>query len=87
MGLNNGVFQMVGAIIGGVMIGALCGMLSLIVGIMKKKAVLGVVGFAISVLFGVIMSTFLQQPAFLSIIPSAIIAGIIFLLTKKNQNH
>ena len=77
------MFDFISALIGGLFIGAFCGALSLIVGIVKKKKVLGLVGFLVSVLFGVIMTTVLSQPAFLSIIPSAIFAGIIFVLSRK----
>ena len=77
------MFDFISALIGGLFIGAFCGALSLIVGIVKKKKVLALVGFLVSVLFGVIMTTVLSQPAFLSIIPSAIFAGIIFVLSRK----
>ena len=77
------MFDFISALIGGLFIGAFCGALSLIVGIVKKKKVLAWVGFLVSVLFGVIMTTVLSQPAFLSIIPSAIFAGIIFVLSRK----
>ena len=77
------MFDFISALIGGLFIGAFCGALSLIVGIVKKKKVLALVGFLVSVLFGIIMTTVLSQPAFLSIIPSAIFAGIIFVLSRK----
>lgn len=77
------MFDFISALIGGLFIGAFCGALSLIVGIVKKKKFLALVGFLVSVLFGVIMTTVLSQPAFLSIIPSAIFAGIIFVLSRK----
>ena len=77
------IFDFISALLGGLFIGAFCGALSLIVGIVKKKKVLALVGFLVSVLFGVIMTTVLYEPAFLSIIPSAIFAGIIFVLSRK----
>ena len=78
------LIYLIGAIVGGIVIGGFCGVLSLVVGIMRKKLWLGILGLGISIVFGVLMTTVFYQPAFLSIIPSAIIAGIIVLLTKKS---
>ena len=86
MGNYETVFNLIGSILGGVIIGAFCGVISLIVGIIKKKKVLGLIGFFVSIVFGIFMTTVLYQPAFLSIIPSTIFAGIIFLLTKSQKN-
>ena len=79
--------NLIGSILGGVIIGAFCGAISLIVGIIKKKKALGLIGFFVSIAFGIFMTTVLYQPAFLSIIPSAIFAGIIFILTKKSKKN
>ena len=81
MGNYEAIFNLIGSILGGVIIGAFCGAISLIVGIIKKKKALGLIGFFVSIAFGIFMTTVLYQPAFLSIIPSAIFAGIIFILT------
>ena len=87
MGSQENVFYLIGAILGGMMIGAFCGSVALIVGIIKKKKILGILGLSVSVIFGVCMTTMLYQPAFLSIIPSAIFAGIIFILTKNQKKN
>ena len=85
MGNYEAIFNLIGSILGGVIIGAFCGAISLIVGIIKKKKALGLIGFFVSIAFGIFMTTVLYQPAFLSIIPSAIFAGIIFILTKNQK--
>jgi len=87
MGDYEAIFNLIGSILGGVIIGAFCGAISLIVGIIKKKKALGLIGFFVSIAFGIFMTTVLYQPAFLSIIPSAIFAGIIFILTKKSKKN
>ena len=87
MGNYEAIFNLIGSILGGVMIGAFCGAISLIVGVIKKKKALGLIGFFVSIAFGIFMTTVLYQPAFLSIIPSAIFAGIIFILTKKSKKN
>ena len=87
MGNYEAIFNLIGSILGGVIIGAFCGAISLIVGIIKKKKALGLIGFFVSIAFGIFMTTVLDQPAFLSIIPSAIFAGIIFILTKKSKKN
>ena len=74
---------LIGAVCGGIAIGGLCGSLSLLVGILRKKLWLGLVGLGVSMVFGVLMTTVFHQPAFLSIIPSAIVTGLIFLFTRK----
>lgn len=87
MGNIENVFYLIGTILGGAIIGAFCGSISLIVGIIKKKKLLAFIGFAVSIVFGIFMTTVLYQPAFLSIIPSAIFAGIIFILTKNPEKN
>ena len=87
MGNYEAIFNLIGSILGGVIIGAFCGAISLIVGIIKKKKALGLIGFFVSIAFGIFMTTVLYQPAFLSIIPSVIFAGIIFILTKKSKKN
>ena len=79
------LFYWITAIIGGIMIGGLCGSLSLIVGIVRKKVWLGILGLGVSIVFGVLMAAVFYQPAFLSIIPSGVMAFIIFMLTKKKR--
>ena len=76
-------FELISAILGGTVIGAICGALSLAVGIIKKKRLLGIIGFIVSLSFGILMAGVLHFPAFLSIFPSAIMAGIILLLTRN----
>lgn len=76
------LFILMTSIIGGVVIGGFCGSLSLIVGIIRKKIWIGMLGFGISIGFGVLMTTVFYQPAFLSIIPSGIMTFLIFMLTK-----
>lgn len=78
-------FLLISNLIGGVTIGAFCGLIALIVGIANKKTALGIVGMAVSVVFGAIMTTVFHLPAFLSVIPSAIIAVIILVLTKRKK--
>ncbi|MBQ8214038.1 MAG: hypothetical protein IJZ80_08515 [Clostridia bacterium] len=85
MGAQNQIFYLVGAIVGGIAIGGFCGLISLIVGFIKKRKLLGFIGFGISIVFGVLMAAVLHQPAFLSCFPSAIMAGIILLLTRKRK--
>ena len=87
MGNIENVFYFIGAILGGAIIGAFCGSLSLIVGIIKKKKLLAFIGFTVSIIFGIFMTTVLYQPAFLSIIPSAIFAVIIFILAKNQKKN
>ena len=87
MGSYEAIFNLISSILGGVVIGAFCGAISLIVGIIKKKKSLGLIGFFVSIAFGIFMTTVLHQPAFLSIIPSAIFAGIIFVLTKNQKKN
>ena len=79
------LFYLITAIIGGIAIGSFCGSLSLIVGIIRKKVWLGIVGLGISIVFGVLMAAVFYQPAFLSIIPSGVMASIILMLTKKKR--
>ena len=85
MGLQENMFHLIGALVGGIMIGAFCGVISLIVGIIKERKVLGFIGFFASIVFGVFMTTVLHQPAFFSMIPSAIFAGIIFITAPKKS--
>ena len=85
--MGNYVFNLISAIIGGVMIGAFCGSVSLVVGIIKKKKLLAFIGFFVSIAFGVFMTTILHKPAFLSVIPSAIFTGIIFLLSANRKSN
>lgn len=87
MGNYEAIFNLIGSILGGVIIGAFCGAISLIVGIIKKKKAFGLIGFFVSIAFGIFMTTVLYQPAFLSIIPSTIFVGIIFILTKKSKTN
>ena len=87
MGDIENVLYLIGAILGGAVIGAFCGSLSLIVGIIKKRKALAFIGFAVSIIFGIFMTTVLYQPAFLSIIPSAIFAGIILILSKNPKKN
>ena len=87
MGNYEPVFDLIGSILGGVIIGAFCGAISLIVGIIKKKKALGLIGFFVSIFLGIFMTTVLHQPAFLSIIPSAIFTGIIFILRKNQKKN
>lgn len=76
------LFNLITSIIGGIVIGGSCGSLSLIVGIIRKKLWIGILGLGASIVFGVLMTTVFYQPAFLSIIPSGIITFLIFILTK-----
>ena len=76
------LFDLVISIIGGVVIGGFCGSLSLMFGIIRKKLWIGILGFGISIAFGVLMTTVFYQPAFLSIVPSGIMTFLIFILTK-----
>jgi len=76
------IVYLISEIIGGFFIGGLCGSLALVLGIIRKKKLLGFIGFAISIGFGVLMTTYFYKPAFLSIIPSAVFAIIILLQTK-----
>ena len=76
-------FDLITLFIGGFFIGAFCGALCLIVGLIKKKYVLASVGFLVSVIFGAAMTTVFDLPAILSIIPSAIFTVIIFVSSRK----
>ena len=77
----------IGQLIGGVVIGAFCGVLPLVIGIMKKKTLLGVLGMAMAVVFGGICTCVFHLPAFLSIIPAVIITLTILLIEKKKDNE
>ena len=79
------LFFFIGAVIGGMSIGALCGAFPLVVGIVKKKTTLGIIGLYVSVLFGALMTTVFSQPAILSIIPSSVFAIIIFCITANKK--
>ncbi|MBQ2704405.1 MAG: hypothetical protein IJF58_02525 [Clostridia bacterium] len=76
-------FQLITAAIGGFVIGGFCGSLSLAAGIVRKKLWIGILGLCFCIGFGVLMTTVFYQPAFLSLIPSGVIAALILLLTKK----
>ncbi len=65
-----------------IVIGGFCGSLSLVVGMIRKRLWIGILGLCVSIGFAVLMTTVFYQPAFLSIIPSAIVSLFIFLLTK-----
>ena len=56
MGSYEAIFNLIGSILGGVVIGAFCGVISLIVGIIKKKKSLGLIGFFVSIAFGIFMT-------------------------------
>ncbi|MBO4979165.1 MAG: hypothetical protein J6D16_02035 [Clostridia bacterium] len=81
------VFDLVGRILAGVMIGGLCGSMPLIVGIYLKRIWLGCIGMAVSMGFGLLMTLVLYRPAFLSFFPSAAMSGLIYLLSRKQNKH
>lgn len=72
-------------IIGGSAIGALCGGLPVVIGAIRKKVWLGMLGLGICIVFGAFMTTVLHQPGFLSVFPAAIMAGVIFWVTRKKK--
>ena len=76
------LFYFIGAILGGIIIGGICGLIPLVLAILRKKVILGVIAIIICSLFGVIMTTLVYQPAFLSVFPALIMVGIILLLTR-----
>jgi hypothetical protein len=53
---------LIGALIGGFIVGVLCGLVPLIVGIVKKRPVLGVVGFVSCVPCGLLLGLLLAGP-------------------------
>ena len=77
------LFNLISAIIGGIIIGGFCGSLSLIFGIYYKKLWIGIIGLCISIGFGVLMTVVFYLPAFLSLIPNAAFVLLIFLLSKS----
>ena len=77
------LFDLISSIIGGMVIGGFCGSLSLVVGFAKNKKLIGICGFAFCIAFGTVMAAVLHKPAFLSLIPSALVVGLIFFLSKK----
>ncbi len=77
------VFFFLGALIGGLSVGAFCGAFPLIVGIVKKKTTLGIIGLCVSILFGALMTTVFSLPAILSIIPASVFAIVIFCISGK----
>ncbi len=74
-------------LIGGFFIGGGCGLLPLIVGIVRKKTVLGIVSMVVCVLFGILMTMVFSLPAFLSIIPSAVCAVFILIYSAMIKKH
>lgn len=81
------VFDIFSKLIGGLFIGGGCGVLPLIVGIVRKKTVLGIVSMVICVLFGILMTMVFSLPAFLSIIPSAVCTVFIFIYSATIKKH
>lgn len=77
------VFNLVSKIIGGFIIGAFCGVAPLVLGIIKKKYLLGILGIIACILIGTICTVLLHLPGFLAIVPAAIFILIIVLVKKK----
>lgn len=81
------LFDIFSKLIGGFFIGGLCGLIPLIIGIVRKKVIFGIIGACVCVLFGILMTMVFLQPAFLSIIPSAIFTVFIFVYSAALKKH
>lgn len=82
------LFEIFSKFIGGLYIGGLCGLIPLIIGIVRKKVIFGIIGECVCVVFGILMTMVFLQPAFLSIIPSALCTVFIFVYSaalKKRE--
>ena len=80
------IFNLISNVIGGIVIGAFCGVLPLVSGIIKKRVLLGVCAIASCAIVGMILTTFFQLPAFVSILFAVIWTLVIFLQGKsKNE--
>ena len=74
--------QLVMSILAGIIMGAVCGMIPLILGIMRKKLLLGILGMVLCLVCGVVAVAVLNM-MFLTVIPAASMAGVIYLTTKS----
>ena len=77
------IFNIVGNILGGLFIGAFCGIVPLILGIIKKKYLLGILGILTCILTGTICILLLHLPGFLAIVPAAIFTLVVILVKRK----
>lgn len=75
-------FILIGAILGGLFIGAFCGGAPLVIGLVNKRKLFAWLSFVFCIAFGVICTTLLQSPAFLTFIP-AVILSVLMLVIKK----
>ena len=80
-------FVLTTAIIGGFVIGGFWGTISLVVGIVRKRVWMGILGLVICIGFGVLMTTVFYKPATLSIVPAGIMALLIFLLSRTKESN
>lgn len=83
MAYEETMFQLIGAAVGGLVIGGVCGVPALLTGILRGKAWMGLVSLAVCLIFGLLMTTVAHQPAFLTIFVSAVLAVGILLLTRR----
>ena len=74
--------QLVMSILAGIIMGAVCGMIPLILGIMRKKLLLGILGMALCLICGVVAVAVMNM-MFLTVLPAAIMAGVICLTAKS----
>ena len=74
--------QLVMSILAGIIIGAVCGMILLILGIMRKELLLGILGMVLCLVCGVVAVAVLNM-MFLTVIPAAIMTGVIYLTTNN----
>lgn len=70
------------SIIAGIFMGGICGALPLAFGIMRKRLLLGILGMVLCLLCGVVAVAVLNM-MFLTVLPAAIMAGIIYLTTQN----
>ena len=70
------------SIIAGILMGGICGALPLALGIMRKRLLLGILGMVLCLLCGVVAVAVLNM-MFLTVLPAAIMTGIIYLTTQN----
>ena len=71
---------LIGAIVGALFIGAVCGLIPLIAGLIKKRIALAVSGFIVCMICGFILGVILALPV-------AIIFLVVILLTSKDKKE
>lgn len=80
-------FEIVSKILGGFVIGGVCGVLPLIIGIVRKKIAFGIISIVSCALFGILMTTVFSQPAFLSLVIALACTAFILIYSATRKKH